>query len=31
MAALSTTWIYGRLLDGIANSNPAGDIDICLL
>ena len=24
-------WVYGRLLTGIAGSNPAGSMDVCLL
>jgi hypothetical protein len=31
VAARSKTWVYGRLLSGIAGSNPAGDMDVCLL
>ena len=31
VAARSTVWICGRSLAGIAGSNPAGNMDICLL
>jgi len=31
LAERSMTWVYGRSLAGIAGSNPAGDIDGCLL
>ena len=31
MAAQSKAWIYGRSLDGIAGSNPARGMDVCLL
>jgi hypothetical protein len=31
MAARSKLWIYGRSLAGIAGSNPARGMDICLL
>jgi hypothetical protein len=24
-------WVYGRLLTGIAGSNPTGSMDVCLL
>jgi len=30
-AARSKAWVYSRSLAGIADSNPAGDMDICLL
>jgi hypothetical protein len=30
-AARSKAWVCVRSLDGIAGSNPAGDMDICLL
>jgi hypothetical protein len=30
VAALSKTWVCGRSLAGIAGSNPAGDMDVCL-
>jgi hypothetical protein len=29
--ARSKAWVCGRLLAGIAGSNPAGDMDVCLL
>jgi hypothetical protein len=31
VAARSTAWVCGRLLAGIAGSNPAGIMDVCLL
>jgi hypothetical protein len=31
VAAWSKAWVLGRLLAGIAGSNPAGDMDLCLL
>jgi hypothetical protein len=31
VAARSKAWDYGRSLAGIAGSNPAGAMDICLL
>jgi hypothetical protein len=31
MAAQSKPWVYGCSLVGIAGSNPAGDIDVCLV
>jgi hypothetical protein len=31
MAALCKAWIYGRSVAGFAGSNPAGDIEVCLL
>jgi hypothetical protein len=31
MAARSKAWVCGRSLAGIADSNPAGDMDVCLL
>ena len=27
----SSTWVCGRSLVGIGVSNPAGDVDVCLL
>jgi hypothetical protein len=30
-APRSKAWVYSRLLAGITDSNPAGDIHICLL
>jgi hypothetical protein len=30
VAALSETWFFGRLLTGIAGSNPAGGMDVCI-
>jgi hypothetical protein len=30
MVTLSKTYLYGCLLAGIASSNPAGSIDVCL-
>jgi len=30
-AARSKAWVYGRSLAGIAGSNAAGAVDICLL
>jgi hypothetical protein len=27
----SKAWFYGRSLAGIVGSNPAGDMDVCLL
>lgn len=29
--ARSKAWLYRRSLAGIADSNPAGDMDVCLL
>jgi hypothetical protein len=29
-AARSEAWVYGRSLAGIAGSNPAGGMDVCL-
>jgi hypothetical protein len=31
MAAPSKAWVFGRLLAGIAGSNHAGGMDVCLL
>jgi hypothetical protein len=31
VAALSKAWVCGRSLAGIAVSNPAGGLDVCLL
>jgi hypothetical protein len=31
VAARSKAWVYGRLLAGIADSNPAGDMDVVSL
>ena len=31
IAARSKTWVYGRSLAGIAGSNPAYGMDVCLL
>ena len=31
MAALSKAWVYGRSLAGIADSNPAGGMDLCFV
>jgi hypothetical protein len=31
VVAQSKAWIYGRSLDGIAGSNPARGMDVCLL
>jgi hypothetical protein len=31
VAARSTAWVSGRSLAGIAGSNPAGGMDVCLL
>jgi len=31
VAARSKVWIFGRSLAEIAGSNPAGDMDMCLL
>jgi hypothetical protein len=31
MAALSKAWVCGRSLIGIAGSNPAEGMDVCLL
>ena len=31
MVALSRAWVYGRSLAGIAVSNPAVGMDVCLL
>jgi hypothetical protein len=31
VAARSKAWVCGRLLAGIASSNPAGRMDVCLL
>ena len=30
-ASRSKAWVCGRLLAGIVGSNPAGDIDVCIL
>ena len=30
VAATSNAWVCGRLLAGIAGSNPSGSMDICL-
>jgi hypothetical protein len=30
VAALSKTWVVGRSIAGIAGSNPAGGMDVCL-
>jgi hypothetical protein len=30
VAALSTAWVCGRSLAGIAGSNPGGGVDVCL-
>jgi hypothetical protein len=30
VAAQSKEWVYGRLLGGIAGSNPAGGMGVCL-
>jgi len=30
-AARSKVWVFSRSLAGIAHSNPAGDMDVCLL
>jgi len=31
LAARPKVWIYGALIAGIAGSNPAGGMDVCLL
>ena len=31
VAARSKAWVCGRLIAGIAGSNPVGDTDVCLL
>jgi hypothetical protein len=31
VAARSKAWVFGRSLAGIAGSNPAGGMDVCLL
>jgi hypothetical protein len=31
LTAPSKAWVCGRSLSGIAGSNPAGDMDFCLL
>jgi hypothetical protein len=31
VAARSKAWVWGRSLAGIASSNPAGGMDVCLL
>ena len=31
VAERSKAWVCGRSLAGIAGSNPAGDMDVCLL
>jgi hypothetical protein len=31
VAVLFKAWVYGRSFDGIAGSNPAEGVDICLL
>jgi hypothetical protein len=31
VAARSKAWVCGRSLDGIAGSDPAGGMDVCLL
>jgi len=31
LAECSEAWVCGRLLTGIAGSNPAGDMDACML
>jgi hypothetical protein len=31
VAARSKAWVCGRLLAGIAGSNPSGGMDVCLL
>jgi hypothetical protein len=31
VAARSNAWVWGRSLAGIAGSNPAGSMDVCLL
>jgi hypothetical protein len=31
VAAWAKAWIYGRSLAGIADSNPAGGTDVCLV
>ena len=31
MSARSNSWVWGHSLAGIAGSNPAGDMDVCLL
>jgi hypothetical protein len=30
LAAPSKAWVYGRSLAGIAGSNPAGGVEVCL-
>jgi len=30
-AARSNVWVFSRSFAGIADSNPAGDMDVCLL
>jgi len=29
LTALSESWVFRRLITGIAGSNPAGDMDVC--
>jgi len=31
VAARSKAWVFGRLLAGIAGSNPNGGMDVCIL
>jgi hypothetical protein len=31
VAARSKAWVYGRSLLGIASSNPAGVVEVCLV
>jgi len=31
VAARSKAWVGGRLLTGIVGSNPAGNVNVCLL
>ena len=31
VAARSKSWVYGHSIAGIAGSNPAGSLDVCLL
>jgi hypothetical protein len=31
VAVRSKAWVCGRLLPGIAGSNPTGDMDVCLV
>jgi hypothetical protein len=31
VAVRSTTWVYGRSLTRIVDSNPTGRMDVCLL